>query len=289
MKLVTGVGWHDGSPRLTWADGTDRGILPLAGPIRWAVGDRRCVGHRIDGHPVACPDRATLASGRQCAACQRADTFRPCMICTGFGCPRLTPAMRARCAGRHHLYLASFGGDRVKVGTASAGREDARLVEQGPLLAVRIASGSGPRIKQMEHLVSTRTPLVEAVRRSRKLTRLAVGGRVDVARGHVTAAIDTVRALLRDDYAEELHPPDWFEAPPVVARARQAAIGRTPMPVRPGTVLTGRIVGAIGPIALLDDAGARFLLDVGELVGRELDPDPPHDLPAPTVQLGLFA
>lgn len=154
---------------------------------------------------------------------------------------------------------------------------------------MRIASGSGPRIKQMEHLLSTRTPLVEAVRRSRKLTHLSAGGAGDVARGHVMAAFEVAVALLEETYAEELHTPDWFAASASVEQARQEATGRTAVPLTPNTLLRGKLVGAVGPIALLDDGPSRFLVDLGGLVGHFIDPSPPLDTPTPTVQLGLFA
>lgn len=286
--LVVWTGWRDGEPMLDWLGASGRESIALAGPIRWAVGERRCIGPQVDGRRQPCTSGVS-PTGRQCTVCQQADTFRPCMICTGFGCPRLSPAMRERCEGLHHLYLASFGGSVVKVGTASKGRHDARLVEQGPLAAMRIASGPGPRIKQMEHLLSSRTPLVEAVRRSRKLTRLSAGGDLDVARGHVMAAYEAAVALLDASYEDELHEPDWFTSSASVDVARQRARGRTALPTTQRTLLRGRVVGAVGPIALLDDGPSRFLVDLGALVGRELDIDPPHDTPTPTVQLGLFA
>lgn len=286
--LITRAGWRDGVPALDWTTPAGRESTTLGGPVRWALGERNCIGHQVDGQRVAC-STGLPPSGRQCRECQQADTFRPCMICTGFGCPRLSTAMRTRCDGLHHLYLATFGGSVVKVGTASKGRHDARLIEQGPLAAIRIASGAGPRIKQMEHLLSTRTPLVEAVRRSRKLTHLSAGGDPDVARGHVMAAYEVAVALLEDTYGDELHAPEWFVAPPLAERSRRQATGRTALPLTPGTLLRGRVVGAVGPIALLDDGPSRFLVDLGAMVGHLIDFDPPRDTPTPTVQLGLFA
>lgn len=285
--LVTWTGWRDGRP--WWTHTRDAGTTtePVPTDLTLGIGPRGCIGFTRDGHRVRCTS-GEAPRGRQCRVCQGRDTFRPCMICTGFDCPTLTRAMTARCTDEHHLYLASFGDGVVKVGTASKGRQEARLVEQGPLVACRIARGAGPRIKQMEHLLSTRSSLVEAVRRSRKLTLLAAGGG-EQARPRVLEAVGIARDLLAEAYAAELHEPVWFEAPVLAVQSRGRAAGRTALPVEEGTRVDGKLVGAVGPIALIDDEGARFLLDLGDLVGRHVDPDPPHRLRRSTVQLGLFA
>lgn len=287
MALVVRAGWTEGHPWIG-LQGRQSLQLLLGNELRLGIGPRRCIGFVEDGVAHAC-QTSQAPRGRQCGVCQQRDTFRPCMICDGFACPRLTPHMRARCDDVHHLYLASFGGPQVKVGTASRGREEARLVEQGPLAAVRIARGCGPRIKQMEHLLSTRTGLVEAVRRSQKLRLLSSGPDADRARDDVGAAVVVAHELLADDYAEELHPPEAFEEPALATRSRPLAVGRTVLPVQVGASVQGHVVGAVGPIALLDDDGARLLLDLGALVGHEVDLHPPDRLARPTVQLGLFA
>ncbi|MCA9569529.1 MAG: hypothetical protein KC656_16900, partial [Myxococcales bacterium] len=126
-------------------------------------------------------------------------------------------------------------------------------------------------------------------RRSQKLTFLAAGGRVVEARQRVHDAMLEARGLLRHAYGDELHDVQWFDAPDLAARSRDLAAGRTELPVTEGALIDGRVVGAVGPIALVDDDAGRFLLDLGELVGRRVDPEPPARLRRPTVQLGLFA
>lgn len=287
--LVVWTGWKEGRP--WWTHVGDLGEVhePVPAELHLGVGPKDCVGFVRDGMRVRCTS-GDLPRGRQCPACTARDTFRPCMICTGFDCPSLTPDMTERCHGEHHLYLASFGDGVVKVGTASRGREHDRLVEQGPAVACRIARGPGPRIKQMEHLLSTRTEMVEAVRRSRKLALLASGGRPQEARGRVLDALGSARELLGADYDDLLFDePDWFEAPTLAVSSRAKAGGRTALPVEEGALVDAELVGAVGPIALVDDRSGRFLLDLGSLVGRHLDPEPPARLRRTTVQLGLFA
>ena len=61
-----------------------------------------------------------------------------------------------------------------------------------------------------------------------------------------------------------------------------------PLPVDEGTLVDGRVVGAVGHVALIEEDVGRFLLDLGELSARLVDPEPDDALRRPRVQLGLF-
>ncbi len=258
---------------------------PVPTHIQLGVGGRRCTGVWTEGRWQPCTT-GLPPRGRSCAPCSAADPGRACLICDGFRCPEVRPP---RCSGEHRLYLATFDGRTVKVGTTGPGREQARLVEQGPLLACHIARGTGPRIRQMERLLSSRTPCVEAVRGSQKVRALSAGLDPARARPVMDEASRAARAVLTPDYRAEWHPPAWVEAPPLAARSRPAAAGRTALEVKQGQLLCGQVVGAVGPVLLLDDDGARFLLDLGALVGRELHSEPTERFRRSSVQLGLFA
>ena len=290
MNHLIGYGWRDGQPVLTWRRDPTRAptqVREVLGPIRLGMGARRCTGFRQGRQPMPCPEQAS-SSQRQCLACQRRDGFRPCMICTGFDCPRLQPTVAASCRQTHHLYLASFGGPEVKVGTASDPRRTARLIDQGPLAAARIAAGPGPRIKQMEHTLSTRTDLVEGMRRSRKLSLLAGGMTESTARERVLSAIADARGLLMESYGDLLHAPDFVTLPPLALRTRERIRHQPALPIEEGVRLDGTITGAIGHVALFEDHDGSFLLDLGELAGRLVDPNPPREQRRSTVQLSLI-
>ncbi|MEZ4318731.1 MAG: DUF2797 domain-containing protein [Myxococcota bacterium] len=290
MDLVQGYGWSEGRPVLRFRTREGHGRLVervLGGPLRLGIGPRRCTGYREGRQAKPCPDRAE-ASGKQCPACMARDTFRPCMICDGFACPRLVPSARQACQQTHHLYLASFGGPEVKVGTASDPRRTARLVDQGPLYAVRVASGPGPRIKQLEHVASTKTQAVEGARRSRKLALLRAGTTRDEAAQRVLDVLSDVRAVAGADYDDLFHLPEVVRLPPLVDETRAKLRGEPELPVEEGARVDVHVLGAIGHVALVEEPAGRFLLDLGELVGRLVDPDPPQSQRRSQVQLGLF-
>jgi hypothetical protein len=299
-RLITGHGWQDGFPvlrsRLDRGRGADRTIAlhPEREPLSLAVGARHCIGYREGRQRMACPHSADLSdrSGKQCATCQQRDTFRPCLICDGFRCPKLVPSAYRSCTQTHHLYLASFGGPEVKVGTASHPRRDARLVDQGPLYAIRVARGEGPRIKQLEHIASTRTLAVEGMRRSRKLALL----RGAVEDTDVQAAVLDVLSDLRSVcgaayggvYDDLFVPPEVVVLPPFARETRAALAHESELPVEEGRRIEGRIVGAVGHVAVLEEPAGRVLLDLGDLVGRRVTLNPGPDVRRSSVQLGLF-
>ena len=290
QRLITGYGWRDGVPVLKWREREGRGRVreeSVLGDLRLGIGAKRCTGYREGRQSMPCPDAAT-PTGKTCPACLMRDTFRPCLICDGFACPRLVPSVRESCRQTHHLYLASFGGEEVKVGTASDPRRTARLVEQGPLFAVRIASGPGPRIKQLEHVASTKTHAVEGARRSRKLALLRGNMRSEDARERVMAVFSDVRAVAGPDYDALFHVPEVVFMPPLARETRASLRGEPELPVEEGARLEGRVTGAVGHVAVIEEPAGRFLLDLGELAGRLVDPDPPRTVRRSTVQLGLF-
>ncbi len=299
-RLVTGYGWEDGYPVLRSRLDQGRGpartlhLHPDREPLSLAVGPRHCIGYRQGRQRMTCPDDADLTdrTGRQCFSCQQRDTFRPCLICDGFRCPKLVPSAYQSCTQDHHLYLASFGGPEVKVGTASHPRRQARLVDQGPLFAVRVAVGTGPRIKQLETIASTRTVAVEGMRRSRKMALLrGATGQSDV-REAVLDVLTDLRSVCGSDYGGQYD--DLFVTPEVVTlpafarQTREALQHESELPVEEGRRIEGRVVGAIGHVAVLEEPAGRVLVDLGDLVGRRVTLNPGPEVRRSTVQLGLF-
>jgi len=193
--------------------------------------------------------------------------------------------MRRRCERTHHLYLASFGQPRLKVGTASHGRREQRIVEQGPLAAARVAQGPGPQIKQMESMLVRDEDFVELMRRDRKTALLGSGMSSAAAREQVHAAAGTLRKRLSRDYHALLQPPQDVATPPLAERARGWPV--VELPVQPDVRIEGEVVGAIGHLLFLDEADGRFALDLGALKARILEQNPDRGR-RPTVQLGLF-
>jgi hypothetical protein len=285
--LTLGYGWGAERPFLRVRDlfGDERPAMPLEGAVRWRLEPTRCCVGYFDGERGRpCPTRSIAQRGAHCEACLGRDAFRPCMTCDGTRCPRLSPAMKRYCRGDHHLYLACFGDEVVKVGTASHPRRDERVIEQGPLAAVRVARAPGPTIKQMERCLSAGA-FTETMRRGRKTELLSGHMTEAMATQRVLDAAATLRAALPAWAHSSLHEPELV-VQPAFARASRV-IGVQPMQLADDVLIEGEVVGAVGHVLFVRDADGTFALDLGELKGRVLELDAGGGR-RPVVQLGLF-
>lgn len=287
-SLGLGYGWDDGRPFLRvrdqWAD--DTRLVRFEGAFRvQLLPGRQCTGYFDGERGHACPNRRAVQRGASCEACQARDAFRPCMTCDGTRCPRLSASMRRYCRQDHHLYLASFGDATLKVGTASHPRRDLRVIEQGPLAAVRVARAEGPIIKQMERVLSQGV-FTETMRRQKKTALLSASMTPEVAEAQVLEAAGRLREELPTWMHAYLHAPELVEQPAFAAASR--ALSVQPMQLADDVVLEGTVVGAVGHVVFLDDGDGTFALDLGALKGRLLEWEPEAGAPKPVVQLGLF-
>jgi len=286
--LVVGWTWHDDTVQLrSWSVDEERYTArDLTGSVAFRVAaGRHCTGFH-DGRALRpCPNAAVVRRGRQCEACQLQDAFRPCMTCSGSRCPRLSPKMRSYCQGTHHLYLACFGDPTLKVGTASHHRRDQRVIEQGPLAAMRVASADGPSIKRMEHQL-VEAGFTETMRRQRKTVLLQAAMTEEEARGLVASAAGEIASVLPREYHAHLHEPVWVEQPDIAKRSRQLAIQE--LRIEDECVVEGDVVGAVGHLLFVDDGDGCWALDLGELRGRRIEWDPEGPRRRAQAQLGLF-
>lgn len=287
--LVVGYTWVDGAVLLrSWPlDGRagPQQTEPLDRVLFRVEAGKWCTGFHDGSAGVRCPDDAPATRGTTCDACAGRDAFRPCLTCDGFRCPRLSAEMTAWCRQHHHLYLACFGDEDLKVGTASAPRKNQRVVEQGPLAAARVAEAAGPRIRQMETLLA-QAGFSETVRRSRK-TALLAGAMTEVeARSLVIDATHRLKEVLPREYHGALHAPIFVPQPDLARRSR--ALPLNPLELEDGVVVDGEAVGAVGHTLFLRDPDGTFALDLGALKGRRVTWNPAGPRRKPTAQLGLF-
>jgi len=285
--LGLGYGWWDEGPFLRVRNLHDHVVreLPLDSELSLAVlPDRRCTGYYDGERSHPCPDGERLRTGTTCASCQQRDAFRPCMTCDGTRCPRLSASMRRYCRQDHHLYLACFGDETIKVGTASHPRRRRRVVEQGPLAAVRVARAEGPTIKQMERALS-QGAFTETMRRSRKTALLQGTMSVGDAEQRVREAAATLPELLPPQFHDALYPPVLVPQPALAVRSRELSV--QPLQLDDDVVLRGEVVGAIGHVVFVRDEDGVFAVDLGDLKARVLELNP-RGGKKPVVQLGLF-
>lgn len=291
--LVVGWTWNDGGVVLrSWTGGQPGAParVPkdevLSGTISFRIRPGRyCTGHHDGTGWRACPDGSRASRGSMCGPCFGRDAFRPCMTCDGLRCPRLSRAILEYCQSDHHMYLACFGDDTVKVGTAVHRRRDQRIIEQGPLAAARVARAPGPRIKQMESMLVA-SGFTETMRRSRKTVLMRGSMSEEAARALVQSCVGSLEAILADDYHEHLHAPVFVDLPPMAVASRSLAINE--LRVEDDRVVEGAVVGAVGHLLFVEDTDGRFALDLGELRGRWIEWDPPGPRRRAEAQLGLF-
>ena len=285
---VLGYTWREGQPCLRILEEDQRSNLPLVGDIDWLVTpERRCIGRREEGVPRSCPTGDVPRGSGHCERCQWADGFRVCMICTGFNCPSLPPAMHEKCQSQHVLYLASFGDDRVKVGTAVWHRRDGRLHDQGPLAALRVASAEGPVIKQMEHVL-VKAGFTEAFRREDKRRLLASATSPQDALAGLHAEARRLPELLSSSYHAALGI-EIVPLPDLAIRTRDRYAARDLLDASPGCRRTGSIVGAVGHLLAVEDEAGVFYLDLAGLKARVIDLAPSsREGRRSRVQLSLF-
>lgn len=78
-----------------------------------------------------------------------------CLGCTGDSCKTNSDKAKKFCTEEHHVYLAYFANDKLKVGTAASYRRYERLLEQGALYSIFLARVPNGRLaRKIENEVS---------------------------------------------------------------------------------------------------------------------------------------
>ena len=266
---------------ITLSPGTRIGLA--VDPARWCLGRRGPGGKRIP-----CPTGAQLSGGRQCAGCQQQDPWRWLHIVhrSQFG---PDPALREHLMRPHWLYLATFAGGAVKVGTAVDERRRARLDEQGPVFAHWIGlAADGLEVREWEDRVSRESGVGQVVRPTAKAAGLSVP--VDLAAlrdQHDRNLTRASAALSRVPGADPLSDP-WPNPRDATDLEQRTLHGY------PGTLddhAHGFTVQACwGPIALVGldgDAESSWAVDLSALTGHRVRLGD-HTTPVPTIQDALF-
>ena len=91
----------------------------------------------------------------QCKECQEKSGFDLCLGCNGSTCQTNSGKARNFCHEGHHVYLAYFANDKLKVGTAASYRRYERILEQGALYSIFLAqTPNGRMARQIESQIS---------------------------------------------------------------------------------------------------------------------------------------
>ncbi|WP_042426194.1 DUF2797 domain-containing protein [Streptacidiphilus anmyonensis] len=295
---AAGLLWRGGEPELEWwAPGAEpwrAGALPLGAEPAFAVGaDRRCVGLWRAGRRIACGAARALEPGSrssQCGECARLDRRNSVAADTLLDDPR-----------PYAVYLAHHGSAGVKVGITAAERGLARLLEQGALASVFLSQGTLPSARRVEHLLGVVLGLPDRVSTVRKRVARAAPGTPAERAATLLAQAARTREL---DWPEGQTRRPGTDVVDHCARYGLPEAGLYPdaavEPLRPGDVVTGRVVCRIASdLYLTVPAAGLVLLDTRLLAGwavSRADPDAPFTarlapvprMTEPQEQPGLF-
>ena len=121
--------------------------------------EKHCKGYYdlIKKEIVPCKSFSNLTDSgySQCKECQEKSGFDLCLGCTGSTCQTNSGKAREFCHEGHHVYLAYFANDKLKVGTAASYRRYERILEQGALYSIFLAqTPNGRMARQIESQIS---------------------------------------------------------------------------------------------------------------------------------------
>ncbi len=311
--LSSGVNWHGDRPVLSLrevpatpeeavrapaGDGETQDVdLAPGSRLAFDIGgdSRYCLGfHRVHGRDdrtwIPCADQAPAERGYQCGRCFAQDDVRFMHDVHRSG---IAPAGLKRYLDQPHwLYIATFADGSTKVGTAAHPRKQARLVEQGAVVAQFVAHAADGRVvRVLEDEVTRSVGLPQAVRSGTKAASLcaplAPSRLEDVNDGFALAARGLLIGGIGIDGYEVVH--EQFEPPSSWA----SVLGLRGLQPYPEPLGHGRhgftVLEVLGPSALvsIDGSDVLFIADLAQLKGRRLRFGA-FSTPVPAVQEALF-
>lgn len=301
-ELCRGVSWSDRQPYLELIDDDSRlRRLPLLGRrlgIRLVAPGPYCLGYSGDVGGVLtrvdCPRRNLATSGQQCEECVAKDEFR--FVHHAHLGGYVPDALAEYLKQPHWVYVATFADATSKVGTASDGRQAARLDEQGAAMATYVARVPDGRVARViEDAVTERTGLAQVKRRAAKVAALERPASPDAVRGEHRDAVAPAREVVRSSLEGSVDPAEAVWTRPTATEGFFADVptgGWLPYPHDLRTGDHGFHVDAVAGSAVLarlrnEVDEARYVVDLGAVagcrinIGRYESPDTP-------VQMSLF-
>jgi Protein of unknown function (DUF2797) len=254
------------------------------------LGDRRCLGY-LDkfGLRIPCPDGALACVGKEdevgdesgrrkritgyCSVCASRTHVPPALAKSFPTRPKLALKRTP-----HVLYLATFDGRTVKVGTVQADRLHRRLGEQGARFAfvlLRVACEADALaaeakvggIKRFDREKGKFVRLIpESVAPSAKLAALSSNTDVSYMRDELARIVG--REIRRRRPELGVAPADELEGVVI----SQSFLGELPASVRSlkksGVELRGEVLGTLGGFLIFEEEGERFAVTLRSLHGQ---------------------
>ncbi len=288
-RLVYATRWEnvDGAWRVKLLTDGDPGevVLERGKSISFRIGRGRfCVGHSrvtrdystMDSwkERVPCPTSSIADSGSQCRACAANDASGPCARCTGESCSAHQSVREACERGEAFVYLAVFG-DRIKAGVSHGRRVEKRWIEQGADAARRVITGNGREARIYEKKIQDELGALKRVKSGEKMAftdprELEWGLKsLEECAGKIRVLLTTASHI--DEEVTLLTP--IYGLPDTKTRPIEVKI-------RDNSALTGKILGAKGPILFLEGSGIIYAVSLPSLVGRRITEITNHATPS---------
>lgn len=285
--VVLGSGWTgDGCVVRLRVPEEPSDLVPIVGlEMQYRVkegGRRHCVGHHRPsrGGYNDC-DNPPQPTERTCVSCAVADATFASNLHHAHTRDRaeLDQSMVQHLEQSNVLYLAAFRDGSIKVGTSTAHRRDTRLTEQGAWQAISVADVSdGFAVRRLEDLVTDKLGLSQSVAVKRKLVGMVSPMSEAALTDRLDRLVDEVHSLISlspdAEHATatkalwsfpEADHPQWNG---LVQYPSRLDIGSHHLRVR---AMCGRIALLVRPNADGGDGIDRFVADIGQLYGIELD------------------
>lgn len=246
--------------------------------------EQHCIGRYdiLSGIAAPCPRRSIAAEKRLvCVECNKAIAFNPAY----YNRPEaMSEKQRMYNEQPHVVYLALFTHGVVKVGTANVRRVRTRWLEQGARLAVIVCECSNAySAREMEVGVSELLGVGEAVRGATK--RKYINMSLDSQKAHVElehcASVIASKYGLDHSYdIEDLNCEylGHFDIRSAVMDLTGSA----------RTVVSGRGIGMIGEVLLLEQAQRKYMFSLKSILGRVVQLTSKEERVAGAAQMELF-
>ena len=281
-RLVYATRWEqaDGAWRVRLLVDSEPGglVLERDGGVSFKIGKGRfCVGHSrvtmdyttVDSWKkrIPCFTSSLADSGSQCRACAASDASQPCARCTGESCSA-HPSVKEKCEhSEAYVYLAVFG-DRVKAGVSQGRRVEKRWIEQGADAARRVIVANGREARVYEKRIQDELGALKGLKADKKMT-FTDPRELEWGLRSLEEQAVKVRSLLpsaRHVDEETTLLGDAYGLP-------QTHVKPIEVKVRDKVAVSGKILGAKGPILFLDNAGITYVVNLHAIVGRRISSD----------------
>lgn len=252
-----------------------------------ATAERNCIGqYNLDTlGDFPCPENKALqTAANTCAKCFAAIGFNPAFYNVPLN--QLSPQQKKYNMEPHSVYLANFQQGQTKVGIANARRTKTRLLEQGARSALVVAECQNAyEARDMEVSISRNLGLTESARVATK--RKWISEPYNPSAG--AQELIGHRASLDKDGSAVADQGKVFDLTPNYLGPETLHYPIDDLSDKAPILISGRIVGMIGDVLIVEQLQSLFMLSMGKLISHVVEiSDNVTPLKSSKTQLSLF-